>query len=56
MSNRRKFESEEVDLKLLYLTEDPTCQHKAKKAPSIQAPAPVPTTVAGASKKARVLH
>jgi len=56
MSNRRKFESEEVDLKLLEVTEDPTCEHKIKKTPSIQSPAPARTTVAGASKKARVLH
>jgi len=57
MSNRRKFESEEVDLKLLEVTEDPTCEHKIKKAPpSIQSPAPARTTIAGASKKVRVLH
>ena len=56
MSNRRKFESEEMDLKLLEVTEDPAYQLDTKKAPPTQVPAPVPSTVAGASKKARVLH
>lgn len=56
MSDRRKFESEEVDLKLLEVTEDPTSEHKIKKTPSIQSPAPARITVEGSSKKDRVLH
>lgn len=55
MTNRRKYQGDELELKLLEVSDDPASLQKPKKT-IVTAQQEVPIPVVEASKKPRTLH